>query len=347
MRKYMHRLESKDSEIDPMNAPTKTIFYDRSKTDKVDQYGKPLSGINIEKSTPIKKQSQTVPKSLEKFSDSKISDKKYEELQNKLDIEKTSHSKVKKRLELKSKDFKKAKSTLIETQIKLDNAMKIGSEGFEQNKLEVIGEMSSKMAHDLRNPLTVLQCHIELMQLKQEKQQDENLTYSLTKMEEAITTITNQINDVMDFIRRPQYHFSCCNLKSLLTKVIVDMDIPTTIELDLLNESHMIKCDIIKIKAVITNIIQNSIQALKSKGQITITVKDADVNVEINISDSGKGIPEENLEKIFEPMFTTKPLGTGLGLASCKELLEIHKGTISVKNNPTTFTITLPKYKVK
>lgn len=80
MRKYMHRLESKDSEIDPMNAPTKTIFYDRSKTGKVNQYEKPSSGKNIEKSTPIKKQPQTFPKSLEKFSDSKISDEKYEEL---------------------------------------------------------------------------------------------------------------------------------------------------------------------------------------------------------------------------------------------------------------------------
>jgi len=225
--------------------------------------------------------------------------------------------------------------------------MKVGNEGFEQNKLEMIGKMSSKMAHDLRNPLTVLHSHIELMQLKQEKQQDENLTYSLTKMEEAITTITNQINDVMGFIRRPQYHFACCNLKSLLTKVTDNMNIPITIELELHYESHMIKCDVIKIKAIITNIIQNSIQAINSNGKISVSVKDTGTNIEIDISDSGKGIPEENLEKIFEPMFTTKPTGTGLGLASSKELLEMHNGTISVKNNPTTFTITLPKYNLE
>ena len=343
----MHRVVTKETEIDPMNAPTRTVFFDRSKSNKKSKNEESKLEKNDENLKSEKKQSQNYPKSLEKFSDSKIADEKYEELQKKLDIEKVAHSKVKKRLELKSKDVKKAKSTLVETQIKLDNAMKLGSEGFEQNKLEKIGEMSSKMAHDLRNPITVLKSHIELMQLKQEKQQDENLTYSLTKMEEAITTITNQINDVMDFIRRPQYHFACCNLKSLLTKVTDNMNIPITIELKLLYESHMIKCDVIKIKAIITNIIQNSIQAINSNGKISVSVKDTGTNIEIDISDSGKGIPEENLEKIFEPMFTTKPTGTGLGLASSKEILEIHNGTISVKNNPTTFTITLPKYNLE
>ena len=56
-----------------------------------------------------------------------------------------------------------------------------------------------------------------------------------------------------------------------------------------------------------------------------------------------KGISEDNLEKVFEPLFTTKQRGTGLGLASCKNIIEQHQGEISVKNNPTTFTITLPK----
>ena len=343
----MHRMVSKEVEIDPMNVPTKTIFFDRSKSNGISMDEQSKLEQNNKNVDSVKKQPQNFPKSLEKFSDSKISDEKFEEIQKKLDIEKESHSKVKKRVELKTKSVKKAKSTLIETRSKLDDVMKNGNAGFEQNRLEMIGEMSSKMAHDLRNPLTVLQAHVELMQLKQEKQQDENLAYSLTKMEDAITNITNQINDVMDFIRTPKFQLSCCNLKSVLEIIVNGMHFPTTVKLNLLLDSHMVKCDVIKIKGVITNIVQNSIQAIQAKGQITITLKEVDNYVEVAISDSGDGISEENLEKIFDPMFTTKPMGTGLGLASCKELIEMHKGTITVKNNPTTFTISLPKYKIE
>ena len=343
----MHRTVSKEVEIDPMNAPTRTVFFDRSKSDGIGKYEQSKSEQNDKNEKSIIKQPQNFPKSLEKFSDSKVSDEKFEEIQKKLDIEKESHSKIKKRVELKTKSYKKAKSTLVETRSKLDNAMKMGNEGFEQNKLEMIGEMSSKMAHDLRNPLTVLQAHVELMQLKQEKQQDENLAYSLTKMEDAITNITNQINDVMDFIRTPKFQLSCCNLKSVLEIIVNGMHFPTTVKLNLLLDSHMVKCDVIKIKGIITNIIQNSLQAIQAKGQMIITLKEVDNYVEVAISDSGDGISEENLEKIFDPMFTTKPMGTGLGLASCKELIEMHKGTITVKNNPTTFTISLPKYKIE
>lgn len=341
----MHKVVSKELEIDPMNAPTRTVFFNHDESQKKSKNEESKLDNNTEKIKYVKNQESKYPKSLEKFSDSKIADKKFEEIQKKIDLEKESHSKVKKNLELKSKSVKKAKSALVETQEKLDRVMKKENDVFEQNKLEMVGEMSSKMAHDLRNPLTVLQCHLELMQLKQQKQEDENLTYSLTKMEEAITTITDQINDVMSFIRKPQFQFTCCNFKSLVTIVVNGMVIPHSVKIDLDLDSQMIKCDMIKMKGVISNMIQNSIQAMKSKGQMIISLKDEGENAILRISDSGDGIAEENLEKIFEPMFTTKPLGTGLGLASCKELIDLHKGTISIKNNPTTFTITLPKYK--
>ncbi|MBL4595807.1 MAG: HAMP domain-containing histidine kinase, partial [Robiginitomaculum sp.] len=320
MRKFMHRIISKDSEIDPMNAPTRTVFYDRNKSNEIKKSEQSNIVKNNKKVKLVKKQSQNYPKSLEKFLDPKIADEKYEEIQKKLDIEKASHSKVKNRLQLKSKSVKKAKLNLVETQMKLDSVMKIGSEEFEENKMEIIGKLSSKMVHDIRNPLTVLQMQVELMQLRQKKHEDENVTYSLIKMEEAITNITNQINDVMNFIRKPKFQISYCDLKDLLTRTIKDLSIPKNVQVDVLLNSNMVKCDIIKMKGVLTNIIQNSIQATKSNGQITISLKEIGSNAEISISDSGAGIPEENLEKIFEPMFTTKPMGTGLGLSSSKEL---------------------------
>jgi signal transduction histidine kinase len=82
---------------------------------------------------------------------------------------------------------------------------------------------------------------------------------------------------------------------------------------------------------------------MEKKGVITVNVINEKNKVIINVQDQGPGIQKQNIDKIFEPLFTTKQEGTGLGLASCKNMVEQHGGTISVTNNPTTFTITLPK----
>jgi len=338
----MHRKIINDSEIDPMNAVTRTVFFDHTKSSEIN------SNNNFSKDKPkkpryVNKTSQTLPKSLDKFMDSEISDEKLNLLEKEIDAETQSHIRVKQRLSLKSKSVKKAKVTLVQTQRKLEDVMKNSSQEFEQHKLELIGTISSKMAHDLKNPLNVLNAHIQLVKLKQEKREDEIWTNSLTKMEDAISNITDQINDVMDFIRKPNMNFVSCDLKKLLTKTVEDVQIPKDVELKLSVDSCIIKWDVLKVKGIITNILQNSIQEMKSKGEINLIAKDSENNVEINIIDSGQGIAEENIEKIFEPLFTTKSIGNGLGLASCKEFIEMHGGTISVKNNPTTFTIILPK----
>jgi len=78
-------------------------------------------------------------------------------------------------------------------------------------------------------------------------------------------------------------------------------------------------------------------------GKIEIIIKEKDNLVVLEFIDSGIGIPDKDLDKVFEPLFTTKQKGTGLGLASCKNIIEQHQGEISVKNNPTTFIIKLPK----
>ena len=79
------------------------------------------------------------------------------------------------------------------------------------------------------------------------------------------------------------------------------------------------------------------------RSTLTVKLRSIDDFIAIDFVDTGNGISEESIEKIFEPLFTTKQKGTGLGLASCKNIVEQHHGTISVKNNPTTFSIQLPK----
>ncbi len=91
------------------------------------------------------------------------------------------------------------------------------------------------------------------------------------------------------------------------------------------------------------NLLNNSIQAINDDGKITIRIIDLENEGEIEVEDSGDGVSDEIISKVFEPLFTTKKKGTGLGLASCKSIVEQHGGVIYVRNNPTVFTIKLPK----
>ena len=114
------------------------------------------------------------------------------------------------------------------------------------------------------------------------------------------------------------------------------------IVINLPEKDFKINCDARKIEGVLSNIINNAVQSLDGHGEIDVEISVDSEFLIIKIKDSGPGIAEENLEKIFEPMFTTKTTGTGLGLVICKSIVEQHGGTLSVSNKPTTFTIKLP-----
>ncbi|NIU00659.1 MAG: GHKL domain-containing protein, partial [Nitrosopumilaceae archaeon] len=104
-----------------------------------------------------------------------------------------------------------------------------------------------------------------------------------------------------------------------------------------------IPCDERKMEAVFSNLLANSVSALDGPGEVDIEFSSNNDSYIITVKDSGPGIPEEQLVRIFEPLYTTKKTGTGLGLVICKSIIEQHGGTILASNKPTTFTITLPK----
>ncbi len=121
--------------------------------------------------------------------------------------------------------------------------------------------------------------------------------------------------------------------------------IPSNVTINFPKDDIVFLCDPQKIEIMLTNIILNAIQAIgDNKGTINIRTKKHQDSIQIKIEDSGPGIPSDIVNKIFDPLFTTKQEGTGLGLASCKNIVEQHKGDITVTNNPTTFTVTLPFY---
>jgi len=344
----MHRKISMN-EIDPMNSPEKILSFKKSRpiTNKTDE------DFKLELDNIVTKTSNTTKNTSNQSSQQLISFESLDEIVTeneqlitlKIEIEKAkkSHEFTKQKLQSESESLKKTRELLNQTRKRLDISLSSKSKSFKNKKLNVLGEISSKISEDLRDPLLILQSQIDLMKLKHKAQEDKILSNSIMSMENTVSNITNQISDVLNFIQTSDLKLTVCDLKVLSNYAINDISFPKDVNLELFLDSSLIKCDVGKIRSIFTNILQNSIQAVGKKGKISLSIKDDVESTIIQIIDSGTGIPEENLEKVFEPMFTTKFEGTGLGLASCKQFIELHGGTISVENNPTTFTISLPK----
>ena len=170
----------------------------------------------------------------------------------------------------------------------------------------------------------------------------ENVTKRLDLIEKSIDRISHQVDDVLGYVRNSPLKLISVSVNDLIKSSAEKVNLPNDVTLDISGKDVKINCDPIKLDAVFINLIVNSIQAMHEGGKINITTSEKENFAIIDFVDSGEGISEDNIAKIFEPLFTTKQKGTGLGLASCKNIVEQHHGEISVKNNPTTFTIKIP-----
>ena len=245
-----------------------------------------------------------------------------------------------------SRLLKMRTTELIEQRDNLENLVEEKTqEILKSERLSAIGELSGRLAHDLRNPLSVMKMSVDL--LKQDppdtKISDSVVTNRLNLIEKSIDRISHQVDDVLGYVRNSPLKLTNICVHDILQNSLEKITIPKDVEIKISNEDTQLDCDQVKLDAVFINLIVNSIQAMHKGGKIEINISDKNDRVVLEFIDSGEGIPENDLTKVFEPLFTTKQRGTGLGLASCKNIIEQHQGKISVKNNPTTFTVILPK----
>ena len=210
-------------------------------------------------------------------------------------------------------------------------------------RIYTVGKMASRLAHDLRNPLTVIKSTIDMIKIKN-PQMDEKIIADLERLNHAASRMTHQINDVMDFVRTRELQLDENSIKDIIHLAIQTTNVPQNIMISLPQNDVKLQCDKRQLEVLISNLISNAIEAIdENTGTVTIRLDEDQQNVFMEIEDSGTGIPKDVLPNIFEPLFTTKQEGTGLGLVSCKSIVESHKGKIDVTNNPTTFRIVIPK----
>jgi len=221
--------------------------------------------------------------------------------------------------------------------------LQLAQRSVKTKKLENIGKLAAALAHDLRNPLSVASGAMYLL-LKKSENMDEGSKNLIAKSNTAIERMRRQINDVMDFVQTGDLNVTKVSLKEIINIPEVTLGVGSNITLNLPQKDVLLNCDKRKITVLITNLISNAVQAIGDKtGTIIVRFLEEDKNVIIEVEDSGPGIPKEKIKNIFEPLYTTRQTGTGLGLASCKHIVDSHKGNIVVTNNPTLFRISLPK----
>lgn len=208
--------------------------------------------------------------------------------------------------------------------------------------LAKIGGLASSLTHNLRNPLGVIASTVKIIEATSKDTLDEKTLSRLARITDSTTNMSHQIEEVLNFVRKKPLDIEKISLSNLFQSSVNNIEIPERVTIHLPDNEILLECDPPKLEVIFMNLITNSIQAIENTGDIYIRTTEDSGTVTIEIEDSGPGIPSELLPKIFDSLFTTKAAGTGLGLAYCKSTAEQHNGTLTVKNNPTTFTIKLP-----
>ena len=359
MRKFVHRRDEsldKIKDSDPLDANERTIVFSKEvgeekweevlPNDVVSPDGSKINKNNFKVKTsqskiaPLNRENEKIDK---KSTPKEASNQRMNVAKKTYDEQKRIKEEIAKKIFKKSENVAKAKKTLRDKQEELQ---KVISRNINTNedKFSIMGKYTSQMAHDIKNPLSLIKLQVDYMKLKYATAEDEIMLSSLHNIEKAIGQITTQVNDVLNFLKDSPTEFKKCDVNQMINSSLELIKIPDDVRVEVSENHGIINCDESKTKSVFANVLYNAIQAVGDKGEIIIGINEDENNVIVTVQDSGPGIPEENLEKIFEPLFSTKKGGTGLGLANSKQILESQNGSISVKNNPTTFTIELPKY---
>ena len=156
--------------------------------------------------------------------------------------------------------------------------------------------------------------------------------------------ISHQVDNVLDFIRDVPMERKETSVKECISNSIKEVKIPKNIIANVTGQDHCILADSYQLEVVFKNLIINAIQAInKKEGEILITVSDDKDFLGIVFEDSADFLEDSQVEQIFEFLYTTKQEGTGMGLISCKQIIERHGGEIHAKTHPTRFIIKLPK----
>lgn len=224
---------------------------------------------------------------------------------------------------------------------------KAHAEVVQSQKLATLGYLAAGMAHEIRNPLNTISLFVQL--IKEGVDDQEKADY-VDKILKEVDRVDGTLRKLLDTARRPRYELTEVNIEEVLKKAL-DSFRPQIqaqdIRLHFSSKSGLphIKADPAEIQQIFTNLFLNAVDEMPDNGSLDIGLDFDSEDIIIRVSDTGGGIPEENLPNIFDPFFTTKSRGTGMGLSIVLRIVKNYGGKIEIAstcNSGTTFLVRLP-----
>ncbi|MEW6409387.1 MAG: ATP-binding protein [Nitrospirota bacterium] len=220
-------------------------------------------------------------------------------------------------------------------------------------QLSVVGQLASGIAHEVRNPLNLINLSIDHIKSKftpPDLTQKEEFTNVISNIKKEIRRLDKMVSDFLDYGKPLNLHKAKTSLKDVLDDVISlarerSGEQGVVIEKEIHPELLEVLVDSGYIKTCFMNIMLNAFESMPEGGNLRVTASPNTSFVEVSFADTGKGIPSENLSMVYEPYFTTKRLGIGLGLSLTKRIIEEHSGMIEIESYPnkgTTVKVKLP-----
>lgn len=216
-----------------------------------------------------------------------------------------------------------------------------------KERLALVGQLAGGVGHELRNPLGAIGNTAYYLRMRLGQAADAKVQKHLEILEGEVRRANKIVTDLLDFSRVKQPNRMAAQLNSIIADVLSRQPRPEAIPviLDLADPLPTVQVDPDQVGQVLLNLILNGIEAMPNGGTLTIRTAAERGDVVAQVSDSGTGIEPENLEKIFQPLFTTKTKGIGLGLAVSRRLAEANGGRLVVSSRPgagSTFTLAFP-----
>jgi two-component system sensor kinase FixL len=216
-----------------------------------------------------------------------------------------------------------------------------------KERLAVLGHFAGSISHEIRNPLAAVDSSAYFLNMKLGNS-DEKIRQHLGRISANVNKAAAIIESLLSLTRMEKPNAEPCDLSEIIQESLNSSKIPETVEVvtDFSQNQIAVSADAEQIRMALKNIIRNAVQAMDGTGTLTVSARLGETGqAEIVVSDTGTGISPEHLEKIFQPLFTTKAQGIGFGLSIARMIIENHGGTVRAVSAPgkgAVFSVILP-----